>query len=106
MWSDLKGWTKGVDLLQKKFLLLPVNFDLHWTFVLVCNPGRAIEWSLPLNNGSNCDDGMSSKDISSAKSPILPSTPTTLSKKAGNEVNVPCIIHFDSGKQFRLHRPQ
>jgi len=98
MWSDLKGWTKGVDLLQKKFLLLPVNFDLHWTFVLVCNPGRAIEWSLPLN--------LDSKDISSAKSQILPSTPTTLSKKAGNEVNVPCIIHFDSGKQFRLHRPQ
>ena len=42
MWHDLKGWTKGTDIFSKRFLLFPVNYDLHWTFVLVCNPGAVL----------------------------------------------------------------
>ena len=42
LYRDLKGWTKGVDIFEKKFLIFPINYDLHWTFVLVANPGDVL----------------------------------------------------------------
>ena len=43
LYQDVKGWTKGVDIFQKRFLIFPINYDLHWTFVLAANPGDVLK---------------------------------------------------------------
>ena len=40
MYLELKGWTKNVNIFQKKLLCIPINYDLHWTLIIVCNPGK------------------------------------------------------------------
>jgi hypothetical protein len=35
----VKKWTKHVNIFEKKFLFIPVNADVHWSVVVVCNPG-------------------------------------------------------------------
>lgn len=35
----VKGWTKGVDIFSKDFLLIPIHNALHWSLVIVCYPG-------------------------------------------------------------------
>jgi len=40
LWQDLKGWTKGIDIFTKSFIVFPINFNKHWSFVLLCNPGQ------------------------------------------------------------------
>jgi len=42
LWSSLKSWTKGVDILKKRLLIFPINGSLHWTFVCVFHPGRLV----------------------------------------------------------------
>eukprot|EP00978_Attheya_sp_CCMP212_P043791 scaffold291813_cov55-Attheya_sp.AAC.4 len=42
LFQDLKGWSKGVNIFDKKYLIIPINYSEHWTFVLVFNPGGAI----------------------------------------------------------------
>uniref|UniRef100_A0A7S2UME4 Ubiquitin-like protease family profile domain-containing protein n=1 Tax=Attheya septentrionalis TaxID=420275 RepID=A0A7S2UME4_9STRA len=42
LFQDLKGWSKGVNIFDKKYLIIPINYSEHWTFVLVFNPGEAI----------------------------------------------------------------
>jgi hypothetical protein len=42
LFQDLKGWSKGVNIFDKKYLIIPINYNEHWTFVLVFNPGGAI----------------------------------------------------------------
>lgn len=34
---------QGRRYLQKQFLIFPINYDLHWTFVLAANPGDALK---------------------------------------------------------------
>lgn len=43
LYHDVKGWTKGVDIFKKRFLIFPINYDLHWTFVLAANPGDVLK---------------------------------------------------------------
>jgi hypothetical protein len=50
LWNDLKGWTKGIDIFSKSFVLFPINSQKHWSFVLLCYPGHFLR--LPFNKGS------------------------------------------------------
>ena len=43
LYQDVKGWTKGIDIFKKRFLIFPINYDLHWTFVLAANPGDVLK---------------------------------------------------------------
>ena len=36
--ARVKGWTKGLDIFSKEFLLIPVHSNLHWSLVIVCYP--------------------------------------------------------------------
>lgn len=33
-------WTRKVNLFDKDFLIVPVNFSLHWSLIVVCHPGE------------------------------------------------------------------
>ena len=37
--ARVKGWTKGVDVFEKEFLLIPVHSGLHWSLAIVCYAG-------------------------------------------------------------------
>jgi sentrin-specific protease 7 len=39
----VKKWTKNVDIFNKDFLLVPVNYKLHWSLGIVCFPGAVLE---------------------------------------------------------------
>jgi len=39
----VKTWTKSVDVFSKDFLLIPIHNNLHWSLIVVCNPGGARE---------------------------------------------------------------
>ena len=82
LWEEIKGWTNGIDILEKQFLIVPVNYALHWSFALICNPGLC--FGIPPKYSFT-----NSMEIKSDESLLLP-----------------CILNFDSGKQFRLHRSQ
>jgi Ulp1 family protease len=36
------SWTeeKGINIFEKKFVFIPVNAGLHWTLVVIVNPGQ------------------------------------------------------------------
>ena len=44
--ARVERWTRGVDVFAKKFLLVPVVEDLHWSLAIVCHPGElsALTW--------------------------------------------------------------
>lgn len=35
-----RRWWKGVNIFQKKFILIPINETLHWSLVIICNPDK------------------------------------------------------------------
>ena len=39
----VKKWTKKVDIFSKDFLIVPVNYKLHWSLGIVCYPGNVME---------------------------------------------------------------
>lgn len=45
-YSVVKKWTKNVDIFTKDFLVIPVNYHLHWSLAIVCNPRGMLENSM------------------------------------------------------------
>ncbi|XP_031479747.1 probable ubiquitin-like-specific protease 2A isoform X2 [Nymphaea colorata] len=37
----VRKWTRKVDIFRKDYLFIPVNFNLHWSLIVVCHPGEA-----------------------------------------------------------------
>ena len=44
--ARVERWTRGVDVFAKKFLLVPVVEDLHWSLAIVCHPGELAKRAL------------------------------------------------------------
>ena len=38
-YARVERWTRGVDVFAKKFLLVPVFKDQHWSLAIICHPG-------------------------------------------------------------------
>ena len=39
-YQGVKGWTKGVDIFSKDYLMIPVHSGLHWSLIVVCYPNE------------------------------------------------------------------
>lgn len=39
-YSYVEKWTKNVNIFKCKYLLIPVNKNVHWSLLIVCNPGK------------------------------------------------------------------
>ncbi|KAF4523769.1 hypothetical protein B566_EDAN013597 [Ephemera danica] len=71
VYSNVKNWTKGIDIFKKDFIVVPVNRALHWILAIICFPG--LESCEPMN-----EDG------------------TDVSPQSEVPIKQPCIIIFDS----------
>ena len=40
--SNVKRWTKNVDLFSKDFIFIPINIGAHWSLICVVRPGALI----------------------------------------------------------------
>ncbi|KAL3814377.1 hypothetical protein ACJIZ3_015645 [Penstemon smallii] len=36
----VRKWTRNVDLFEKDYIFIPVNFSLHWSLIVICHPGE------------------------------------------------------------------
>uniref|UniRef100_A0A7N0TW01 Ubiquitin-like protease family profile domain-containing protein n=1 Tax=Kalanchoe fedtschenkoi TaxID=63787 RepID=A0A7N0TW01_KALFE len=36
----VRKWTRDVDLFEKDYIFIPVNFSLHWSLIIICHPGE------------------------------------------------------------------
>ncbi|XP_026854230.2 sentrin-specific protease 3a [Electrophorus electricus] len=43
-YEGVKRWTKNVDIFQKKYLLIPIHLEVHWSLVCVNIPERTITY--------------------------------------------------------------
>ncbi|WCJ18862.1 Cysteine proteinases superfamily protein [Euphorbia peplus] len=60
-------WTRKVNLFEKDFIFIPVNYSLHWSLIVICHPCEIMNF------------GGKSKDEAS-----------------DSTLRVPCILHMDS----------
>ena len=43
LWFDsVRKWTQHDNIFEKKYLFIPVNYDKHWSMIVVCNPGNIL----------------------------------------------------------------
>ncbi|XP_030528670.1 probable ubiquitin-like-specific protease 2B isoform X2 [Rhodamnia argentea] len=36
----VRKWTRKLNLFEKDYIFIPVNFNLHWSLIVVCHPGE------------------------------------------------------------------
>lgn len=36
----VRKWTRKVNLFEKDYVFIPVNFNLHWSLIVICHPGE------------------------------------------------------------------
>ncbi|XP_050251174.1 probable ubiquitin-like-specific protease 2B isoform X5 [Quercus robur] len=36
----VRKWTRKVDIFEKDFIFIPINFSLHWSLIVICHPGE------------------------------------------------------------------
>ncbi|KAG8369178.1 hypothetical protein BUALT_Bualt15G0124200 [Buddleja alternifolia] len=65
----VRKWTRKVNLLEKDFIFIPVNYNLHWSLIIICYFGEVAGYKGKLIS-TNVEDE--------------------------NLVRVPCILHMDS----------
>ncbi|KAF5786732.1 putative Ulp1 peptidase [Helianthus annuus] len=41
----VRKWTKKVDIFQKDYIFIPVNFRLHWSLIIICHPGEVAHFT-------------------------------------------------------------
>ncbi|KAI4296439.1 hypothetical protein L6164_036396 [Bauhinia variegata] len=38
----VRKWTRKVNLFEKDYIFIPVNYSYHWSLILICHPGEVI----------------------------------------------------------------
>ncbi|KAF8681759.1 hypothetical protein HU200_045196 [Digitaria exilis] len=38
----VRKWTRKINVFEKDFLFIPVNFSLHWSLIVICYPGEVV----------------------------------------------------------------
>ncbi|KAL3617307.1 hypothetical protein CASFOL_038852 [Castilleja foliolosa] len=36
----VRKWTKNINIFEKDYVFIPVNFRLHWSLIVICHPGE------------------------------------------------------------------
>ncbi|XVE93620.1 hypothetical protein REPUB_Repub01dG0209700 [Reevesia pubescens] len=36
----VRKWTRKVDIFEKDYIFVPVNYSLHWSLIVICHPGE------------------------------------------------------------------
>ncbi|KAL6983129.1 Ulp1 peptidase [Sarracenia purpurea var. burkii] len=40
----VRKWTRKVNLFEKDFVFIPVNFNYHWSLIVICHPGEVAKF--------------------------------------------------------------
>uniref|UniRef100_A0A5B6Z6E4 Putative ubiquitin-like-specific protease 2B isoform X2 n=1 Tax=Davidia involucrata TaxID=16924 RepID=A0A5B6Z6E4_DAVIN len=40
----VRKWTRKVNLFEKDYVFIPVNFNYHWSLIVICHPGEVAEF--------------------------------------------------------------
>ncbi|KAJ7965813.1 Ubiquitin-like-specific protease 2 [Quillaja saponaria] len=40
----VRKWTRKVNLFEKDYIFIPVNFNLHWSLIVICHPGEVVNF--------------------------------------------------------------
>ncbi|ESQ35898.1 hypothetical protein EUTSA_v10006645mg [Eutrema salsugineum] len=41
----VRKWTRKVDMFGKDYIFVPVNFNLHWSLIVICHPGEVANYT-------------------------------------------------------------
>ncbi|CAI8597818.1 unnamed protein product [Vicia faba] len=41
----VRKWTRKVNLFEKDYIFIPVNFNLHWSLIVICHPGEVVNFN-------------------------------------------------------------
>ena len=81
-YARVERWTRGVDVFAKRFLLVPVLDQQHWSLAIVCHPGELAKRALARER-RELDVGATEDEDEDEDCPARP-----------------CVIHMDS---LRMH---
>ncbi|XP_054715336.1 sentrin-specific protease 6-like [Uloborus diversus] len=48
--SQVKTWTRHIDIFSKDFIIIPINQNVHWFLAIICYPGRVPDAPTPSVN--------------------------------------------------------
>ncbi|KAL9271010.1 putative ubiquitin-like-specific protease 2B [Drosera capensis] len=40
----VRKWTRKIDLFGKDYIFIPVNYNLHWSLIVICHPGEVVDF--------------------------------------------------------------
>jgi len=52
-YKSVRKWTSKIDLFTKKYIIVPINENIHWYFAIIYDPGHTLEPPLLLSQLSN-----------------------------------------------------
>ena len=81
-YARVERWTRGVDIFAKRFLLVPVLDQQHWSLAIVCHPGELAKRAIARER-RELDVGATEDEDEDEDCPARP-----------------CVIHMDS---LRMH---
>lgn len=41
-YQRVRKWTRKLNIFEKDYLFIPVNFSLHWSLLVICHPGEIV----------------------------------------------------------------
>ena len=81
VYARVERWTRNVDIFAKRFLLVPVLDQQHWSLAIVCHPGELAKRALARER-RELDVGATEDEDEGEDCPVRP-----------------CVIHMDSNRQ-------
>ncbi|KAH9611224.1 hypothetical protein KSS87_018040 [Heliosperma pusillum] len=49
----VRRWTRKVNIFEKDYIFIPVNYNLHWSLIVLCHPGEVANF-----NDDNIDEAL------------------------------------------------
>ena len=105
-YARVERWTRDVDVFAKKFLLVPVFEDQHWSLAIVCHPGVLAKRALARRRRKirRAVADLVDAGITEAAQLAEPHVDESDSDSDEEDNARPCIIHMDSLRKHRARK--
>ena len=105
-YARVERWTRDVDVFAKKFLIVPVFEDQHWSLAIVCHPGVLAKRVLARRRRKirRAVADLVDAGITEAAQLAEPHVDESDSDSDEEDNARPCIIHMDSLRKHRARK--
>ena len=105
-YARVERWTRDVDVFAKKYLLVPVFEDQHWSLAIVCHPGVLAKRALARRRRKirRAVADLVDAGITEAAQLAEPHVDESDSDSDEEDNARPCIIHMDSLRKHRARK--